>query len=249
MRKSLVIFLITLTVFSCKKNRTNEIGQKVNWTEQQKRIYFEDSIANRMYNGTYGQGDSLNNFDIFSRIMFAEIKAKNKNDPYIYAFEEPYIDTTQIDSNKFWFRITVDPCFRIPYCLIVEKKIDKTYLTVKMTNGSGGYYSGTLDFSLTKIFSDTVYNNISNELHQLNFWKLGEDNISGGSDGETWTFEAIENGKYNLIDRWVPQLYGNRTTKQLGQLGMRIKEMSKLLDILPVINMLDERTIEWQKMN
>ncbi len=241
MLKQLLIIFLFVTIISCKENPTAEIvlhKNKLSWTEKQKRKYFTDSIATKIYNGRYGMKnnkDSLNDFDVFSRIMFSDIKAKNIQDPFIYAFEEPYIDTTQIDSNVCWFRITINPCFRVPYCLIVEKKLNKTYLTAKMTNGHGGYHCGTLDITTTRIFSDTFYTNISNKLHQLDFWKLKNDSIcKGGFDGENWTFEAIENGKYNLIDRWVPQACGDSRTLQLGKIGIDIRNKSKIFDMFSI---------------
>lgn len=229
-----ILTIISLTLASCNDYKTSDdILQptKSAWSEERKWTYFQDSIAYRIYNGRQGAADSLNDFEVFSRIMFADIKAKNKFDPFIYAFEEPYVDTTKIAANKSWFRITVAPCFRKPYCLVAEKINNRTYVTAKMTDGDGGYFTGLLEFSTIKTFTDSIYNDISKELHKLNFWKLGKDTTcSEGFDGEIWTFEAIENGKYNLISRWVPLHCGNQETIQLGKLGVKIRDLSKLLD-------------------
>ena len=244
----IILTILSLTFASCKDNKTSDDKfqlTKLGWTEEQKWAYFQDSIAHRMYNGRHGAGDSLNDFEVFSRIMFADIKAKNKFDPFIYAFEEPYIDTTKIGANKFWFRITVAPCFRKPYCLIAEKKNNRTYVTAKMTDGDGGYLTGLLDFSTTKTFADTIYNDISKELHELNFWKLDKDTTcSGGFDGESWTFEAIENGRYNIITRWVPLHCGNQVTIQLGKLGVKIRDLSNLLDYAAINHKIEKKELE-----
>jgi hypothetical protein len=242
----LTIFILTLV--GCINNeKTDNKPQSNNsiWSEEQKWNYFQDSIAHRMYNGRFGKGDSINDFEVFSRIMFKDIKSKNKFDPLIYAFEEPYIDTTKIDSTKFWFRISIAPCFRKPICLVVEKKNNKTNVTAKMTDGDGGYLTGLLDFSITKTFTDSVYNDISKELHQLNFWELKEDTTCiSGYDGEFWTFEAIENGKYNIINRWLPLHCGNSKTIQLGKLGVKIRSISKLLDYVAITNKVDKKELE-----
>jgi hypothetical protein len=236
----IITTISTLTIFSCDSR-----DKLVVRTEEEKRNYFQDSIANRMYNGRLGKGDSLNDFTIFAREMLADRKSKNVINPIIYALEENYIDTTDIKGDKCWFRLTVDPTFRIPYCLVVEKKNRRTYLTAKMTDGRGGYYSGKLDFSVTKVFPDTLYDNLSRQLHDLNFWSLGDDRIDGGLDGETWIIEAIEDGKYNLIARWVPQHYGDSTTRQLGRLGIKIRETSKLFEVFAVERNLSKDSVKW----
>jgi hypothetical protein len=235
--KLLTIFILALFALGCSDNskqKTSMDNLKSKWTEEQKRKYFQDSIAFRMYNGRHS-GDSLNEFDNFSDRYYSNVKSKNRHDAFLYAFEEPWIDTTNIDSSKSWFRIIVLPCFRKPYCLTIEKKFNKTYLTSKMLNGDGGYYSGLLTFSFTKNFDSTLYNQVSGQLNSLKFWTLGDDTTCiGGFDGEGWTFEAIENGKYNFIRRWVPTSCGNSTTLQLGKLGLMLRDTSKMLNVLKV---------------
>jgi hypothetical protein len=244
--KNVILFLTIILISSCS-GKNNKKKTPI-WSEYQKRQYFEDSIANRMYNGEYGEGDSLNDFALFSKYMFSNIKAINIGDPYIYAFEEPYIDTYKKLPFNDWFRITVNPCFRIPYCLIIEKRGKSSYLTCKMTDGYGGYYSGKLSFSLTQKFSDTLYDDIRKQLLAVDFWSLGPEPIDG-CDGETWTFEAIHNGKYNLIERWVPQKYGSSRTRKLAELGLNLRDTSKLFVILPLIDSITPINLLRQKLN
>jgi len=235
---SITIIFFTLYFYSCKEEMKNEDINKlksieINWTDEQKRIYFQDSIAYRMYNGKLGMGDSINNFEIFSRIMLSDIKAKNKDEPLIFALEEPYIDTTKINNDKYWFRVVVEPTFSKAFCLIVEKKYKRTYVTLKLTDGYGSYYTGLLNFSITKVYPDTLYTNISKVLHKVNFWNLGKDTLNvHGIDGENWTFEAIENGKYNIIKRWCPEAYGNRITRELGNYVIEILKKTDLWDLV-----------------
>lgn len=225
----LKLIFIFLVIFSCSEVRKESQTMKENWTEAQKRKYFQDSIAYRKHNGLYGEGDSLNNFSVFYRKMFPDIKTKYKSNPFFYALEEPYIDTTEIDSQKFWIRILITPTFRNPYCLVVEKKNQRTYVVGKVTDGSAGYYSGLLDYSITTTFSDTLYDDISKELKRLNFTELVTDSIcNGGDDGDTWIFEVIENGNYKTITRWTPLEYGDATTRQLASLGLEIEFLSGL---------------------
>lgn len=182
------------------------------------------------------ESDSTKTFAYFFKTYYPEIKTKIPFDAFPYAFEEEYIDTTKIDSSRNWFRLIVKPCFRLPYCFVVTKKGDKTFLTTKITNGDGGYHTGTL-ISTTKFsFSDTLYDNISKQLNSQNFWKLGIDTTChGGTDGETWMFEAMENGKYNIFARWYPQDCGDSTTQSLSKIGLTLSKLSRLDNILTAI--------------
>ncbi len=228
-----LLFFLLLVVSSCKSD--NDKTENSSWTEEQKRIYFQDSIASKEYYG-FAEGKRLSNFSVFSARMFSHIKAKNK-DPLIYAFEEPYIDTTKIDNKKSWLRVTVNPAFRVPYCLIVEKINGKTYLTSKMMNGYGDDLENTLAFSLTTIYSDTLYNSVFKELRKLDFWELSNanPNLESGVDGEGWTIEAIEAGKHNRVYRWVPQHSRDEATRRLGKLGIRLRETSKVLETWAIV--------------
>lgn len=237
MKTSIYIPFLAFLITSCNHiDKTKAIAKPTNkWSKDSIINYFKDSIAYRMYNGYGREADSLNNFDKFSKYLLGDIKAKNISDPFILGFDENYIDTTKIDTTKKWLRISVDPVFRTPYCLILEKKGNKSILTLKMTDGHGGYYSGYLNFTSTQKYSDSLYSSISNKLHQLNFWSIHEDTTcKGGMDGEEWTFEAVENGQYNIVSRWVPLSCGNDITHQLALLGVDLRQKSKLKGYLQV---------------
>ena len=227
-----VIFLVLL--FACGDTKQNVNYSKTTsnqWTEEQKRNYFNDSIAIFIER----QSGINHDFLYFFKQQYPDVKAKYI-DPFIYAFEEPIVDTTKIDTAIKWFRLTVEPCFRLPYCLIVEKKKGKTFLTTKVTNGDGGYYSGTLALNMKFLLQDSICDNLINQLHMLNFWTLAADTTChGGLDGETWIFESIDKGKYNVLSRWYPQECGNMRTKQLAQLGLRLREYSRLEKVLATL--------------
>jgi hypothetical protein len=229
---SSVIFLVFVVACGDKEQRVKpSTVAKTAWTEEQKRQYFNDSIAVFRI----GLIDSSNEFPYFFKKHYPDIQAKYK-DAFLYALEEQIIDTTKIDTAAKWFRLTIEPCFRLPHCLIVEKYKKQTIMTTKATNGDGGYNTGTLALQTKFFVPDTVYDNILNQLRGLNFWSLGDDTTChGGLDGETWIFESIDKGRYNVVTRWVPQSCGNRTTKQLAQLGIRLREVSRLEKVLAAL--------------
>lgn len=228
------LIIITLAALAACKNKHKDKLNSKPWTEEQKHKFYADNLSGQ--DNYFSGGDTSINFVSFMDEQYPELKAKNKYDPFIYALEEFYIDTTRIDTAKHWIRITVEPCFRKPYCLILEKKDDKSILTTKITSGDGGYYPGVLIATTRFQFGDTLYDAISDQLSLLDFWNLGKDtSCHGGFDGEIWIFEAIEKRKYNMVERWVPQGCGNDNTTQLSRIGIMLAKLGRLDNILEAI--------------
>ena len=217
-------------MLSCtyKSSKSQEPGKL---SETQKRKIFVDSFTIR------SPKDTATTFRRFMDDNYPELKAKNKYDPLIYALEEEFVDTTNINTEKSWFRISVYPVFRKPYCLIIEKDGDNAFLTTKITNGEGGYYTGTLAVKMKYQIADTFYNSILKDLQNLDFLKMPiRDTTCGpGFDGETWTFELIEKSKYHILERWLPEACGDNKTRRLAQIGLRIRELSKLDNVLEAL--------------
>jgi hypothetical protein len=232
MKNWAIIFLILLIAIeiNCQNQMTEKI-RKPCISDSVFRNYFQDSIA---YN------------DFFTKSFLKQISKKcgashlktpeNYDDSLylpifymlLYAFEEEYINFNKPDNNAELYRFSVKPCFRKPYCIKLEKKNNKTYYTVKLTDGDGGYFTGTLTNSITKIYDDSLINCVSQRFIELNFWNLSEDTTCGrGFDGETWFIEALKNGRYNLIHRWVPYSCGDSTTHQLGNIGIELRQIGK----------------------
>ncbi len=227
-----LLFIVISLALSCK-NRQESSGvpgskEKV-YTEADARIFFEDSVA-----GPDGEFTS-EKFPRFLKRYYPELKMKSRN-ALIYAMEEPFVDTAQIDTAKYWFRVTVDPCFRRPYSIIVEKSAGKSSLTIKISNGYGCQYPGLLTSTIKYRFVGELYDTVATTLKNLHFWTLSEDSTChGGLDGEQWLIEAMDNGRYNAIDRWVPQHCGDSTTRSIANLVKHLATKSKLDAILNAI--------------
>lgn len=231
----LAIWLMALCSSGCQDAvQQHDITQKAEWTEAQKRKYFEDSLSVGPPK-VWRFRDSSNDFAHFFKTQYPNIKTPYANS-FTYAMEEPIIDTSHIDPARKWFRLTVSPCFAFPYCFVLEKKDDKTLLTVKASNGDGGYFPGTLMMTLHLHLEDTLYDTISRQLHSVDFWHLGKDSACGrGTDGQTWIMEVMENGQYHLVSRWCPEDCGNAATRQLGQIGSRLRTLARLNKLFPAL--------------
>lgn len=225
----LVAFLIIL--FACNTSCKPDLKEnKAKWTESQKRKYFSENIAYRNGSGMVNSTKSLWNFINFMDSLYPEVNSKNKYNSLVYAFEEQYVDTTKIDRSISWIRVILSPCFRIPSCITLEKKNGRTYLTSKITNGNGGYYSGKLLASLIKVYSDTLFDNVCKELQEVDFWNLGEEKF-GCNDGETWDFEAIEKGRYNYVQRvCMRKKETNFTRVKLYLIGLKLLKLGNFFD-------------------
>jgi hypothetical protein len=231
--KRLIIILFTITsiasAFLCSCNRTKNKTEN-NWTESQKRQYFQDSIAYRYCWGTFITKHDLNDFNVFMDSLYPEINAENKYNPFVYAFEEAYVDTANIDSLQKWIRIIIAPCWLTPVCILLEKRNGLSYLTTKITNAPmGGYYTGVLLLELTKVFPDTLYDNVLSRLHKLNYFEL-QDVYPNCSDGDMWYFEGMENGNYNYSEQYC--LYSSETDPtriKLYAIGCYLLELGTVL--------------------
>jgi hypothetical protein len=226
MRNFIIIRTLLLSLFSCRQ--VNNSFKKNSWTEQEIKQYFIDSIA--MGNGDYDNKDSLNKFPYFMKTFYNNSNAINYWDEFIYALDEPYIDTTNIEKNKQWLRVIVKPTFSNPFCITLEKIKNKTKLSLKLTNGQGGYFSGYLTMSNFSYFKDSLYNSYYSRLDKINFWRIkGEDSTCHRVlDGTAYVFEAIDKGIYNVVYRYTPSVCTSKESKELSKIG---EDLFKVADL------------------
>ena len=225
-----LLFIVISAAFACQtsdKGTSEPTVKEIQYTEGEARQFFEDSIA-----GPDNKEFTSEKFPRFLKRYYPQLKTRTRN-ALIYAIEEPFVDTTKIDTAKQLFRVTVDPCFRKPYIMIVEKNRGKSSLTIKVTNGFGCQYPGVLASTTKFKFVGELYDTVASKLQSLNFWALGNDTTChGGLDGEEWLIEALDKGKYNAIYRWVPQHCGDSTTRKLAGVVQHLAAESRLDAIL-----------------
>jgi len=236
MRNFTFIIIVFFLSSSCRQSKHTD--KKYNWTEQEIKQYFIDSIA--MGNGDYRNPDSLNKFSFFMKTFYDNSKAINYWDEFIYALDEPYIDTTKIDKNKKWFRLTVKPTFSNPFCITLDKLNKVTKATFKMTNGQGGYFSGYLKLSNFSYYSDSLYNSYSSRLDKINFWEIkGYDSTCHRVlDGTSLVFESIDDGKYNVVYRHSPW---NCTSKESQEFVKIFEDIYKEVNVEKFVKLYDDK--------
>jgi len=127
--------------------------------------------------------------------------------PHLEALQEPSLwmlsQTQKEQSYRFlWLRT-----FHQPVAIRVDVQADgSSLLTIKITNGAGGYKPGHLVQSdkstLTKEQTEAFLRRIEGN----KFWDLeGIEKSPGGFDGARWIIEGVKGGKYHVVTRWTPQ--------------------------------------------
>lgn len=229
----LLLFFIILCFPQCSETTKDNstVTKASSWTEEQKRKHFAQYFAFRYgWGDGYFQNDTGETFLHFLNTQYPEVKSNRFHDAFLYALEEPYIDTARIDTAKHWLRLVITESFSNPYCLVLEKRNGKTYFTTKVTDGIGGQYTGNLRLAWTQTYPESIYDSVINHLNDYQFWQLPAEDTAchGGTDGSMWTVEGIDNGKYQYLHRWSPERCGDSLSRRLGETGKQLKQLSKL---------------------
>ncbi|MES2616382.1 MAG: hypothetical protein V4613_00800 [Bacteroidota bacterium] len=212
-------YIVGLMMISCTTQVNPQKSEIKEWTEAQKRRYFRDSVATCDMN-TGICTDTNRFFGCFFNKHYPEVKAINEDDYLLYCLEESYIDTANLDTNRSMIRISVVPTFYTPYCIILEKQFDKTFLTLKTTNGKGGLNIGEFNFSMTQFLETELYDSCSMTLNKAHFFKLPFESKWKMLDGTRYSIEWLENGKYNYINRQESQYIEPELMNFIGALDV-----------------------------
>ena len=116
--------------------------------------------------------------------------------------ESLYIKKT----DKEIFRFVYLPSFDNPISVRVEKDNGKYLLTVKKTNGKGGYEKGWLVYKRKKKITEQQWNELMKMVNSINDWEVYfKEETDGGLDGSQWIFEYLSPKEYIVRDVWSPE--------------------------------------------
>lgn len=125
---------------------------------------------------------------------------------HLKALQEPsllqHATTAKQEYRLLWLRT-----FHNPVAIRLDMNPDGTALvTVKVTNGSGGYESGTLTKNAVRRLSKRETERFLARVQKLEYWNLPTREPRSKSnvivvDGSKWVLEAINDGKYKVVDR------------------------------------------------
>ncbi|MBZ0167516.1 MAG: hypothetical protein K8I00_11975, partial [Candidatus Omnitrophica bacterium] len=95
--------------------------------------------------------------------------------------------------------------FHDPICLRLTINNNGTgILTVKSTDGAGGYDAGKLVNDYEVLMTVEQVSTFVEKIRQAKFWKMPERKMIIGLDGARWILEGLKEGRYHIVDRWSP---------------------------------------------
>ncbi len=130
------------------------------------------------------------------------------------ALKEPSISEVAAGADSvyrfLWLRT-----FHYPIAVrIILRRNGTGTLTVKMSNGQGGYEPGTMIVNSSRALTSKETAPILELVAALDFWHAPTEpanpiapdgTVQVGLDGAQWILEGLQNGKYHVIDRWSPK--------------------------------------------
>lgn len=123
----------------------------------------------------------------------------------IKALEEPSLWELSQKSQQEVYRFLWLRSFLHPIAIRVEVQPDGSgTLTVKETDGAGGYGPGKLIQNRTSIIPKDRLESFLGIVDRLKYWDLPTKPNSRvlGLDGAQWIIEATKTGRYKIVDRW-----------------------------------------------
>lgn len=103
------------------------------------------------------------------------------------------------------YRLLWLPSFNHPACVRITRSARGATLRVVVLDGLGGYEPGQIAIDRTVRLSESDWNEIEQQLAELEFWSLSTElEDDGGSDGDQLILEGSTAGRYHVVDRWEP---------------------------------------------
>jgi hypothetical protein len=123
------------------------------------------------------------------------------------ALKEPSLFELAHDPRAQTYRFLWLRTFHHPIAIRVDLKPDLTgTLTSKVGSGAGGYSPGSLIQNSSQALDQTQVRSLLALINRSNFWTAPNPvNDQTGTDGSHWIIEGVRNGKYHVIDRWMPK--------------------------------------------
>lgn len=147
----------------------------------------------------------------------------NRYSEQLRGMKEPSLLELSKDKSVKCYRFTWLRTFHHPMAFRIEVQKDNTgILTITENDGTGGSKPGKMNSINTTPISANEVLQFQQSIIQNKFWELPSSEHSNGRDGAQWIVEAVEEGKYHLVDRWSPDIGKSLT-------GRPIKDIAYML--------------------
>jgi hypothetical protein len=111
---------------------------------------------------------------------------------------------SQPDAPRESYRFLWLRSFHHPVAVRVWASCDGYFISVKQTDGQGGYEPGTLITNQTRPLTSDEWDHFISLLDRSCYWQLQAELDDSGCDGAQWILEGVKEGRYHVVDRWTP---------------------------------------------
>ncbi len=175
--KRFVILLILLWIVLSQCGASNP-SKKPKKLEKSKEI-----VSHNIFDTSYFPKNifSKNITNWYSEIL------KGMNEPVLYTITDKKIEI---------YRFTLIPSFRQIMSIRVYQSGEKSFFMVKEF--------GVERDNIKRQLHKKEWQNILTHVKTSSFWSLKSNIDDAGNDGARFIIEGVKNGKYHVVDRWMP---------------------------------------------
>ena len=146
----------------------------------------------------------------FPRETFSNKKWKESDDfhndwygKFLKVMDEKSLieSSSEIEVYRFlWLRT-----FHHPIFVRVERDGKNIRLVSKELDGAGGYDSKKIIKTINTTLDETQWCEFLSLLEKSQYWQMAVEQEESGVDGAQWIVEGAKNGRYHIVDRFMPK--------------------------------------------
>jgi hypothetical protein len=122
---------------------------------------------------------------------------------YLRAMGEPSLSCGP-RADGYAYRFLWLRSFHHPIAVRLEKVGPLITLDAVELDGTGGHAPGKIVKRTQRALSPDEESKFVAKLDQVGFWEMRRDQDRFGSDGAQWILEGVDNGQYQVVQRWSP---------------------------------------------
>ncbi len=122
---------------------------------------------------------------------------------YLRVMQEPSLSCGP-RADGYAYRFLWLRSFHHPIAVRLEKVGPLVTLNAVELDGTGGHAPGQIVKRTQRALSPAEESKFTAKLNDVGFWEMRRDRDRFGSDGAQWILEGVDNGQYQVVQRWSP---------------------------------------------
>jgi hypothetical protein len=123
--------------------------------------------------------------------------------PYLRKMEEPSLYAMRNDTNLTVYRFLYLRSFHDPISIRVQPQGEHAIIKIARLKGPRLPEAKKLP-DMTLSTNKAIITNLAKILEESGFWRAPSGEEPMGVDGAFWVLEALDRGRYHVMDRWSP---------------------------------------------